>query len=213
MESELQITYRNMKPSTEIDKWIRAEAAKLDGLYCRVMGCRVAVEVPHRHHRKGSPYHIRIDLTVRGGEIVVNREPSLNAQARRLGERGSKKQFEVKAPHKVLRQAINDAFKAAGRRLQDYARRQRGDIKSPSVFPEARVSKMLPQEGYGFLTSDDGREIYFHKNSVLGRTFARLKVGTIVRFVEELGEKGPQASTVRVISKRRMREAAKGAMA
>jgi cold shock CspA family protein len=213
MKSELQITYRNIKPSTEIDKWIRAEAAKLDGLYSRVMGCRVAVEIPHRHHRKGSPYHIRIDLTVPRGEIVVKREPSLNAQARHLGERESKKQAEVKAPHKLLRQAINDAFKAAGRRLQDYARRQRGDIKSPSLFPEARVTRMLPQEGYGFLTSDDGREIYFHKNSVLGGAFARLKVGTTVRFVEELGEKGPQASTVRVISKRRTQEAAKGATA
>jgi cold shock CspA family protein len=213
MKSEVQITYRNMKPSSEVEKWIRAEAAKLDTLYSRVMGCRVAVEVPHRHHRKGSPYHIRIDLTVPHGEIVVKREPSLNARARHLGERDNKKQAEVKVPHKELRQAINDAFKAAGRRLQDYARRQRGDIKSPTLLPEARVSKILPEEEYGFLTSDDGREIYFHKNSVLGRAFPRLQVGTPVRFVEEAGEKGPQASTVRVISKQRAQEAAKGTAA
>jgi len=213
MKSELQITYRNMRASTEVEKWIHDEAAKLDTLYSRVMGCRVAVEVPHRHHRKGSPYHIRIDLTVPHGEIVVKREPSLNARARHLGERESKKQSEVKVPHKLLRQAINDAFKAAGRRLQDYARRQRGDIKSPALLPEARVSKILPQEGYGFLTSDDGREIYFHKNSVLGRAFPRLQVGTTVRFVEEAGEKGPQASTVRVVPKQRMQQAAKGTTA
>lgn len=213
MKSELQITYRNMKPSAEIEKWIHAEAAKLDTLYSRVMGCRVSVEVPHRHHRKGSPYHIRIDLTVPGGEIVVKREPSLNARARHLGERESKKQSEVKVPHKELRQAINDAFKAAGRRLQDYARRQRGDIKSPTLLPQARVSKILPQEGYGFLTADDGREIYFHKNSVLGRAFPRLRVGTTVRFVEESGEKGPQASTVRIVSKQGIQEAAKGTAA
>ena len=213
MKSELQITYRNMKPSAEIEKWIHAEAAKLDTLYSRVMGCRVAVEVPHRHHRKGSPYHIRIDLTVPGGEIVVKREPSLNTRTRHLGERESRKQSEVKVPHKELRQAINDAFKAAGRRLQDYARRQRGDIKSPTLLPEARVSKILPQEGYGFLTSDDGREIYFHKNSVLGRAFPRLQVGTTVRFVEEAGEKGPQASTVRVVPKQKMQQAAKGTTA
>jgi cold shock CspA family protein/ribosome-associated translation inhibitor RaiA len=210
MKSELQITYRNMKSSTEVEKWIRAEAAKLDTLYSRVMGCRVAVEVPHRHHRKGSPYHIRIDLTMPGGEIVVKREPNLNARARHLGEPESKKQAEVKVPHKQLRQAINDAFRAAGRRLQDYARRQRGDIKSPTLLPEARVSKILPQEGFGFLTSDDGREIYFHKNSVLGRAFPRLQVGTTVRFVEEAGEEGPQASTVRVVPKHRMQQAAKG---
>jgi cold shock CspA family protein len=213
MKSELQITYRNMKPSTEVDKWISAEAAKLDTLYSRVMGCRVAVEVPHLHHRKGSPYHVRIDLTVPHGEIVVKREPSLNARARHLGEREIKKQSEVKIPHKELRQAINDAFKAAGRRLQDYARRQRGDIKSPTLLPVARVSKLLPQEGYGFLTAGDGREIYFHKNSVLGRAFPRLQVGTTVRFVEEAGEKGPQASTVRVVPEQRMQQAAKGTAA
>ena len=203
MKSELQITYRHMKPSKEVDKWIRAEAANLDTLYNQVMGCRVAVEVPHHHHKKGSPFHIRIDLTVPGGEIVVKREPSLNASARHSGERMNKKRSELKVPHKDLRQAINDAFKAAGRRLQDYARRQRGDVKSPTLLPEARVSKILPQEGYGFLTSDNGREIYFHKNSVLGKAFPRMQVGTTVRFAEEAGENGPQASTVRVIPKQR----------
>ena len=210
MKSQMQITYRNLKPSEEIEGWILAEAAKLESLYSQLMGCRVAVEVPHRHHRKGSPYHIRIDLTVPQGEIVVKREPSLNARARQLGEREIKKNSEVKIPHKNLRQAINDAFKAAGRRLQDYARRQRGDIKTHARPPEARVSRVVPREDYGFLTSEDGREIYFHKNSVLGRAFPRLKVGTHVRFVEEAGEKGPQASTVRIVPQRRMQPAAKG---
>jgi len=213
MKSELQITYRNMKPSAEVEKWIRAEVDKLDSLYSRVMGCRVAVELPHRHHRKGSPYHIRIDLSVPHGEIVVKREPSLNARARHLGEGKTKKQSEVKVPHKELRQTIDDAFKAAGRRLQDYARRQRGDIKGTTLLPEGRVSKILPQEGYGFLTSYDGREIYFHKNSVLGRAFPRLQVGTTVRFAEEAGEKGPQASTVRVVPKQRMQQAVEGTAA
>src|ERR1017187_1706054 len=211
MKSQMQITFRNMKRSEEIEGWIRAEAAKLETLYSQLMGCRVAVEVPHRHHRKGSPYHVRIDLTVPRGEIVVKREPSLSARARQLGERKIKKNSEVKIPHKNLRTAINDAFKAAGRRLQDYARRQRGDIKTHAQLPEARVSKIVPREDYGFLTSDDGREIYFHKNSVLGRAFPRLKVGAIVTFVEEPGEKGPQASTVRVIPKQRIPQAAKAA--
>jgi cold shock CspA family protein/ribosome-associated translation inhibitor RaiA len=213
MKSQLQITFRNMQRSEEIEGWIRAEAAKLETFYSQLMGCRVAVEVPHRHHRKGSPYHVRIDLTVPQGEIVVKREPSLNARARQLGEREIKKHAEVNTPHKNLRIAINEAFKAAGRRLQDYARRQRGDTKSHAPLPEARVSKILPHEGYGFLTSDDGREIYFHKNSVLGRAFPHLKVGTTVRFVEEPGDNGPQASTVRVVPKQGMQQAAKGTAA
>lgn len=204
MKSELQVTFRNMEPSPEIEEWIRAEAAKLDTFYAQLMGCRVMVELPHRHHRKGIPFHIRIDLTVPQGEIVVKHVPSLSSRARQLGENEIRKHGEANIQHKDLRQAINDSFKTAGRRLQDYARRQRGDIKSHVSLPEARVSKILPRAGYGFLTSDDGREIYFHMNSVLGRAFPRLKLGTTVRFAEEQGEKGPQASTVHVVPKRKI---------
>src|ERR1700674_4754389 len=68
MKSQLQITFRNIKRSEEIEGWIRSEAAKIETFYSQLIGCRVAVEVPHRHHRKGSPYHIRIDLTVPRGE-------------------------------------------------------------------------------------------------------------------------------------------------
>lgn len=213
MQSPLQITFRNLTPSATIEEWVRTEADKLDSFYNRVMGCRVAIEVPHRHHRKGSPYHIRIDLTVPGEEIVVKREPSLSHRARQLGETEIKKRLEVKTPHKNLRAAINDAFRAAGRRLQDYARRQRGDVKSHPSLQVARVGKILQDQGYGFLTSDDGRGIYFHKNSVLNGAFSHLKVGTRVSFVEELGEKGPQASTVRTISKERISVSAKQAAA
>ena len=209
MQSPLQITFRNLTPSATIEEWVRTEAAKLDSFYNRVMGCRVAIEVPHRHHRKGSPYHIRIALTVPGEEIVVKREPSLSHRARQLGETEIKKRLEVKTPHKNLRAAINDAFRAAGRRLQDYARRQRGDAKSHPSLQVARVGKILQDQGYGFLTSDDGRGIYFHKNSVLNGAFSHLKVGTRVSFVEELGDKGPQASTVRTISKERISVSAK----
>jgi len=81
VKSELQVTFRNMKPSKEVEEWIRGEAAKLDTFYTQLMGCRVVVELPHRHHRKGRPYHIRIDLTVPQREIVVKHEPSLGARA------------------------------------------------------------------------------------------------------------------------------------
>lgn len=213
METSLQITFRNIESSGMVEEWIRADVAKLNTFYNRIIGCRVAIEVPHRHHRKGSPYHIRIDLTVPGEEIVVKREPSLSPRVRRLGGAEIKKSLEVKTPHKNLRLAINDAFKATSRQLQDYARRQRGDVKSHAPLQVARVSKILPDEGYGFLTSRDGRGIYFHQNSVVNQAFPRLKVGTRVSFLEEPGEKGPQASSVRIIGKVRVRQWAKEAAA
>ena len=209
MQSQLQITFRNMKPLKEAEAWIREAAAKLENLFSQIMGCRVELQLPHRHHKKGRLYHVRIDLTLPGGEIVVRREPSLSSRARHLKEPELKKHAEVNTSHKDLRRTIDDAFKAAGRRLQDHARRQRGDIKRRAPLPEARVSKILPQEGYGFLTSVDGREIYFHKNSVLGGAFPHLKIGTTVRFAEERGEKGPQASTLHIVPRQGIRQATK----
>ena len=86
MKSQLQMTFRNMKPSKEIEEWIRAGAAKLDTLYSQLMGCHVMVEIPHRHHKAGSLYHVRIDLRVPRGEILVKREPSLSGRARQSGK-------------------------------------------------------------------------------------------------------------------------------
>ncbi|MBI4642020.1 MAG: HPF/RaiA family ribosome-associated protein, partial [Candidatus Tectomicrobia bacterium] len=122
------------------------------------------------------PYTVRIDLTVPGAELVVDRQEDAD-----------------------LYVAIRDAFHAARRRLEDYARRQRGTVKVHEAAPYARVSKLFPEEDYGFLETPNGREIYFHRNSVLHPGFNRLQIGTEVRFAEEQGEKGPQASTVAIL--------------
>lgn len=204
----LQITFRNVKAPPDTELWIRLEAAKLEAFYKRIMGCRVAVESPRRH-KEGSAYHVRIDLTLPGGELVIKHEPTLQTQARQLAEHAIRKRLEARNPHKYLRQAIRDAFKAAGRRLQDYARRQRGDTKHRESPPVARVNQLLKDKGYGFLVTPEGREIYFHKDSVLNRAFSRLSVGTTVVFTEEQGEKGPQASSVRIKAKQGLRQVAK----
>ena len=178
MELPLQVTLRDVSPSEAVEGYIRERAAKLEVFYDRIMSCRVVVEAPVRHHRKGGPFKVRIDLTVPGDELVVNRQTDEDIYV-----------------------AIREAFDAARRRLEDYVRRQRGSVKAHEAPPLARVSKLFPEEGYGFLETPDGTEIYFHSNSVLGAGFDRLEIGTEVRFVEEQGEKGPQASTVTVIGK------------
>jgi cold shock CspA family protein len=97
--------------------------------------------------------------------------------------------------------AIRDAFSAAGRRLQDHARRRRGSVKVHDSKPPARVTKLFADDGFGFLETPDGREIYFHRNSVLEPGFDRIEIGTEVHYAEEPGEKGPQASTVKFAGK------------
>jgi cold shock CspA family protein/ribosome-associated translation inhibitor RaiA len=198
MTNPIQITFRNMEPSTTVEGWIREEARKLDEFHNRIMGCRVVVELPNRRHRWGNLHHVRIDLTVPGGELVVKREPSLHTSIQQSREQRVVKHMELNVPHRELRQAIDDAFKAMGRRLQDYARRHRMQVKTHEPAPQARISKLFPSDGYGFLETPDGREVYFHGNSVLGEGFAHLRIGAAVNFVEEKGEKGPQASTVKL---------------
>jgi cold shock CspA family protein/ribosome-associated translation inhibitor RaiA len=204
MEIPLKITFRDMAPSPAIEANIREKAAKFDELYDRVMSCHVIVEAPHRHHHKGKAYQIRIHLTVPGGELVINRAPKrLDAAKTPRPEELEIELAESHEPskhaaHEDVYVAIRDSFNAAGRKLQDHARRRRGKVKVHEPAAVARIAKLFPIEDYGFLQTPDGREVYFHKNSVLAPGFDRLEVGHEVHFAEELGEKGPQASTVRL---------------
>lgn len=194
----LQITFRNVASSEVVKGWIQKEAEKLNEFHRKITGCRVVVELPNRRRKAGNLYHVRVDLTVPGGEMVVKRQPNLRTLPGRVEKRPSKS-LEVKVPHKDLRQAINDAFSATRRRLRDYSRRRRREVKTHEVPPLARVGRLLPEKGYGFLETVDGREIYFHRNSVLNNAFDRLAPGSLVSFTEEKGDHGPQASTVRML--------------
>jgi cold shock CspA family protein len=125
-------------------------------------------------------------------------EPSLRHAIREMELDEGQKELEVDAPHKDLYVGIRDAFATARRRLQDYARRQRGAVKIHDLAPHARVLKLFPEEGYGILETADGTEIYFHRNSLIRGAFDELAIGTEVTFLAEDGDNGLQASTVRV---------------
>lgn len=197
MTLPIQITFRNTKPSERIEEVVRREAGKLEKFYPRIMSCRVSIELPEHRRRFGGLHHVRIDLGLPGGELVIKNEPSLHALIPE-GEQKRAKRQEANAPHKHMELAIRDAFRAACRQLEDYARRQRGDIKAHEGH-RAKVVELHPKKGYGLLETPDGRQIYFHRNSVLHGSFGRMKVGSAVAFAEEQGEHGPQASTVRMV--------------
>lgn len=203
MQLPLQITFRNMETSPAVETRIRQEVAKLENFYSRIMGCRVAVETPRHHLQRGKIFNLKIDLTVPGGEIVVRHKPSLHSVAKHTEIEKAKKSLEIEGAYKDIYVAIRDAFKSARRQLQDHARKEKGVVKQHESMPKGRVVKLVPEEDYGFLQTLEGVEIYFHRNSVLQGTFDQLEVGDMVTFAEEKGDKGPQASTVNVISKRR----------
>ncbi len=185
MQLPLQVTFRNMDPSDAVEARVREKAAKLERFIDRIVSCRVMIEAPHRRGHKGKLYHVRIDMAVPGGEIVVNKEkPEHHA-------------------HEDVYVAVRDAFDAAARQLEDHARRRRGDVKVHEAPLHGKVARLFPAEDYGFIAAADGSEVYFHRNSVVEGSFGDLKEGSEVRFVvaEAEGEKGPQASTVRPIGK------------
>jgi cold shock CspA family protein len=98
------------------------------------------------------------------------------------------------AEHEHVAVAIKDAFSAAQRQIEDAVREMRCQVKPHEPQDHGRASKFLAGDDYGFIETADGREVYFHRNSVLENKFDRLTVGSEVRFVEEIGEKSPQAT-------------------
>ena len=170
-----QVTLKDIPHSEAVEAKIREKVTKLERFHSRIMGCRVAVESPQRRQHQGKLYTVRIDITVPGEEIVINR-----------------------VENEDLYVAIRDAFDAANRKIEEQARRQRGDVKAHVEPPRGRVAKIYPDKDHGFIETNDGRELYFHRNSLIDLDFDRLKEGAEVVFLEEQGEKGPQAFRVAV---------------
>lgn len=112
MQVPLQIAFLNMSRSEAVEAEVRKRAARLERFFDHMTGCRVVIEAPHRHHRHGKLYDVRIDISVPGTELVVNRS-------------GPKNQA-----HEDVYVALRDAFEAATRQLQDYVRVMRGDVKN-----------------------------------------------------------------------------------
>ncbi len=183
MQIPLQITFRNLKRSDAVEARIRERAEGLEKYYDRIMGCRVIVEAQHKHHHRGNHYHVRVDVTVRDGALVASRDP------------------DEHHAYTDVYVAIRDAFDAMRRQLENYAQRQDRQVKAHATPPHGRVVELYPAEDYGRIEAPDGRLIYFHRNSVVGADFDELRIGAEVRFAEETGERGPQASTVHVVGK------------
>jgi cold shock CspA family protein len=155
------------------------------------------VAQPHRHHRRGRLYSVRVELVVPGGEIVVNRDHHLDHA------------------HEDVYVALRDSFDSAQRRLEDHVRRMRGTEKTHAARAQGHISRVFPLQGYGFIEMADGREIYFHRHAISDHDFRLADVGTPVFFSEEEGDQGPQAAAVQLVhphraAARREAEAAGG---
>ena len=176
MQVPVQITFRGMETSEAVEARIHEKLSKLENFHDRITACRVVVEAPHRRHHKGKLFSVSIDLTVPGGELVVNNE----------------KRFHHS--HEDVYVAVRDAFNAMQRQLEEFAREQRGQVKNHEALPEGTIRRLF--KDHGFIDTAERGEIYFHRNSVVDGDFDRLTEGVAVRFTAVQGEQGLQATTV-----------------
>jgi ribosomal subunit interface protein len=187
MQIPLEITYLDVEKTDALEALVHEKVAKLEQVCDHMSSCRVGLEKTHDRPKSGSPYRVRIDITVPPGhEIAAVKNP------------GEGDQYDP------LETVIRSAFDAARRQLVKLTEKQRDEVKShPEQETGAMVTKLFSEQEYGFIRSlDSDEEIYFHRNSVINGDFDRIAVGTGVRYVAQQDEEGLlHASTVQIVDK------------
>ncbi|OHB55314.1 MAG: hypothetical protein A2Y07_07365 [Planctomycetes bacterium GWF2_50_10] len=186
MNVPLELVFRGVERTEGVENLINERVRKLHRICKYINSVRVAVEKPQTHQEIGNPFRIRVEMRVPPGhDLVVRRESSEGDM------------------HDPLGMMIRLAFDAGERQLRKLVGKQRYDTKNHiDPWSVGTVVKLFGKEDYGFIKAMAGdRDIYFHKHSVLNGAFEKLVVGTVVRFFEESGDEGPQASTVHILEK------------
>ena len=181
METAPQITFHGMDASPAMLAIIDERIAKLERFHDRIVSCRVAVEKRTSKGHKGHLYKVALDIEVPGGSVIVNRKP---------GDMGA---------HEDMNVAIRDSFGAARRQLEDHARKaDRVHVKAHPEKQHGTVDRLFAKDGYGFLKTPGGLDVYFDRESVLHDGWERLEIGSELEFSLMEGDKGPFAANVTV---------------
>ena len=174
MKQPVQITFRGMERSDAVEAAVRRRLEHLDRFGADLMACHVVVELTQKHQHQGRPFSVRIDLTMPGRELVVNRVADEDVYV-----------------------ALRDAFDDMTRQVEDAERQRRGDVKAHARPLHGTVARINEVDGYGFIATPDGDEHYFDRfNLAGGARFEQLRVGQEVQFITALAAQGPQAKRV-----------------
>lgn len=186
MQTAPEVIFKDLDRSPWVEEYIAERCAHLEKFSQEITRCHVTVSQEAAKHRKGNRYSVMVEVRMpKHHDLAV------------------KKQKEIVDMQTQLPAVINQAFTAIEKQLKKTVALRRHEEKThANGQPHGTVEKVFADEGYGFIrTVDDDRQFYFHRNSVLHDEFDDLTVGTEVRFTPELGEKGPQASSVQVIAR------------
>lgn len=129
MNTRPQVTFLHMDTSPAVEQRIRDEAARLDRYFERIVSCRVTIEAPHKNRLHDGGYHIRIEIGVPGNDLVVTHDAARHCSTAPEEDGRWTKELEPQPRSHDVNTAIRDAFAAARRKLEDYSRRLRGDVK------------------------------------------------------------------------------------
>jgi cold shock CspA family protein/ribosome-associated translation inhibitor RaiA len=174
-----EIAYRHVEPSPDLDRHVLHGVGRLEQIASDLIRLHVTVSRDNARRRTGDLYEVRLRMTFPGGEVSVTRTPPAHAE------------------DETLLVAVDEAFDKARDELIETHQLRRGEVKTHEPVDHGRVTDLFPD--YGFIAASDGRIVYFHRNSVLHGRFDALETGSEVRFAEEMGEQGLQASSVTLV--------------
>ncbi|MBN1367925.1 MAG: HPF/RaiA family ribosome-associated protein [Dehalococcoidales bacterium] len=208
MQIPPEISIKGFEITAAIDNLLQNQITRLERVCGYITSIRVAIEKEQGRHQSGNPYRIRLDIRVPPNhEMVVRRLTVLHGEMKVSIEAESELEMaEKKRPRfrkdEPLPAAIKNTFDSARRQLERIVERQRKEIKAhPQNQIKGFIEKLFRDDAYGFIRAIEGQQVYFHKHSVLRNDWERLQVGTGVRFIEEPGEKGLQASSLEIVDK------------
>jgi cold shock CspA family protein len=188
MQVPLELAFHNLEHADWAETEIRARVADLERICDRLTSCRVHVDQRASNNAGTIPPVVHIELGIPGrNDVVVSHEPD---HLMRRYQRPD------------LHKAINEAFRIAERQLLDIKQQREGRTKDihhdgPKQVL-GQVAETDPGGEFGFLLTQEGALLYFHRNSILSGNFDDLRRGHEVYYVASMGDTGPVASKVRV---------------
>jgi cold shock CspA family protein/ribosome-associated translation inhibitor RaiA len=187
LQVPVEIAFHNIESIPWAEEEIRTRIAKLEKIFDRLITCRVRVDQRATNGHNSIPPVVRIEMSVPGRDLVVSHEPE---------------HLQQKYQRPDLHRAINEAFRIAEHQLVEYKRQLRDRSGEPlhEVASQAlgQISDIDPGGDFGFILTNTGSQLYFHRNSLLSGEFSALRRGQQVHYVEDMGDTGPTASKVRV---------------
>lgn len=137
----VDVVFLRMRHLRNAEDRIREKATELVAIHPRLLGCRVVVDVPHRHPRVGRRFHVRIELGIPNREdLVVERGPAGRSTPVDPDRPMRRKADEIDGAFTDLTTVIQDAFDAAKKRLKTLRQRRRATAHARAVKGKATRS-------------------------------------------------------------------------